>query len=622
MQNFERGLPMRLLFTLLLFSLTLLGAEIDTKLYDNENREDYYVTIQKQISADALSKVRDEDVIKDEIANLGRLRDVASQKIQIESYNLDKLKKTNVSIDEYYDLLVNAASVQSKLELNRKLISDIQVKLLVLKQAIERITEDEKPKLLSYQLQFAYYKIQQKNVDTKVSLLKTAKKELLASLQSALNLVECLTNEVFNEKIASLDKNIADALKETILQQLHQEKAIIEENVDLNKINKKTAIANAKYQELVAKKMALQIKELLCLLKENNSKQFYSSISDISATLGIVTETKEKTLYIEQMNILKEISKVVFGSTKLFFGAMLQESEGTIISIKEFLISPLFIFNERPISVLSLFKAITLITLGFVFGVMYKRWIRSVSTRWTQLSMMSIRLASNIGYYLIVLIFFIVGISSLGIDMSSISLIAGALSIGIGFGLQTVVSNLIAGIILMFERTIRIGDTIEINNLLQGVVTDMRIRSTTIKTFDNVDVVVPNSSFIQNNVINWTLDDSIRRLHVPFSVAYDTEVDDVKNAVLNALDDSHLIYVRNNDDKKPHLRMTMMNSSSVDFELIIWVEWGAKIKYVSITSDFLILIYNALRANKITIPFPQMDIYMREMVSKSITKEV
>lgn len=162
MQNFERGLPMRLLFTLLLFSLTLLGAEIDTKLYDNENREDYYVTIQKQISADALSKVRDEDVIKDEIANLGRLRDVASQKIQIESYNLDKLKKTNVSIDEYYDLLVNAASVQSKLELNRKLISDIQVKLLVLKQAIERITEDEKPKLLSYQLQFAYYKIQQK----------------------------------------------------------------------------------------------------------------------------------------------------------------------------------------------------------------------------------------------------------------------------------------------------------------------------------------------------------------------------------------------------------------------------------------------------------------------------
>ena len=202
--------------------------------------------------------------------------------------------------------------------------------------------------------------------------------------------------------------------------------------------------------------------------------------------------------------------------------------------------------------------------------------------------------------------------------MSSISLIAGALSIGIGFGLQTVVSNLFAGIIMMFERTIKIGDAIEISDVIHGVVTDIRIRSTTVRTFDNIDVVVPNSSFIQNNVVNWTMDDKIRRLHIPFSVAYDTEVEDVKNAVLGALDKSALYFIRNDNDRAPTIRMTMMNSSSVDFELLAWVEWDVKLKNVSVKSDFLILIYNALRANNIIIPFPQLDLYIKQAVTESI----
>ena len=211
-----------------------------------------------------------------------------------------------------------------------------------------------------------------------------------------------------------------------------------------------------------------------------------------------------------------------------------------------------------------------------------------------------------------------IAISSLGIDMSSISLIAGALSIGIGFGLQTVVSNLIAGIILMFERTIRIGDAVEINDLIHGVVTDMRIRSTTVRTFDNIDVVVPNSYFIQNNVINWTMEDKTRRLHIPFSVAYETEVQDVRKAILDALEKSSLHFIRNNNDRAPTIRMTMMNSSSVDFELLAWIEWDGKLKNGTLKSEFLILIYNALRANNIKIPFPQLDLYVKQSVSEKI----
>ncbi|WP_373069458.1 mechanosensitive ion channel family protein [Sulfurimonas sp.] len=286
-------------------------------------------------------------------------------------------------------------------------------------------------------------------------------------------------------------------------------------------------------------------------------------------------------------------------------------SEDLTTQIKGFFDLSLFEFDKKSISLASLIEAVLYIVAGFLLGFLYKRWVLRATSKYKDVSMMTVRLISNIGYYVIILVFVISGVSVLGIDLSSLSLIAGALSIGIGFGLQTVVSNLIAGIIIMFERTIRIGDIIEVNDTLSGTVTDMRIRSTTIKTFDNIDIIVPNSSFIQNNVVNLTLEDRIRRLHIPFGVAYGSEIQEVKKAVLEALDKSDLIYIRDDEDKKPDIRMTLMNASSVDLELIVWVNRSLKLTQPSLPSDFLILIYDALRANNIEIPFPQVDVHMK-----------
>lgn len=611
---------MKLFFILLITSFSLFSAEIDIKLFEDENKEAYYDEVKKNIEISANKKARSEDIIKEELIHLSRLRDAASQKIQIDEYDLKPLSSRVVKMKDYYNAVDAAASALYKDEQNSKMIKEIQDKLLFLRQSIERITEEEKPKLLSYQLQFAYYKLQQKNIESKTLFLKKQKNEIMQSLLKAISLVQCDNKEVFRQKLDKCDEDIESGIKEKIAQQLLREKAIIEDNTKLETIIQKIEIANENYQKSVSKKITIQMQQSICMIKEKNNKDFYKSIKDMEALIPKITLNEQKAVYLEQINVLKEISKVKFGATKLFFGATLQETKDMLLSFREFFISPLFIFNERPISLWSLFKAILLIVLGFFIGAMYKRWIAHMSKKWTELSMMSVRLASNIGYYLIVFIFLVISISSLGIDMSSISLIAGALSIGIGFGLQTVVSNLIAGIILMFERTIRIGDTIEIDNVLHGTVTDMRIRSTTIKTFDNIDIVVPNSSFIQNNVINWTLEDRVRRLHIPFSVAYDTEVEDVRKAVLEALDKSDLFFIRNNEDRKPVIRMTQMNSSSVDFELLVWVVWNMNLKNISFKSDFLILIYNALRANNIKIPFPQLDVYMKQMVQE-IEKE-
>lgn len=348
---------------------------------------------------------------------------------------------------------------------------------------------------------------------------------------------------------------------------------------------------------------------------QSNHKE-YLKIQEQVDSLIISLSGNLKDIYIEQNNIIKDIAKKILGNTKIFLGNSLTQSVNYYEEFKNLFTTTLFVFNEQAISLLSIIRALFLITLGFVFGSIYKKWINKISLKWPNMSQMSLKLTSNVGFYLIIFITIMISMSSLGIDMSSISLIAGALSIGIGFGLQTVVSNFIAGIILMFERTIRIGDIVEINDLLKGTVTDIRIRSTTIKTFDNIDIVIPNSSFIQNNVINWTLDDPTRRLHIAFGVAYGTKVEKIKEVILEELENSKLIYVRNDEDKKPDIRFENMNTSSIDFELLVWVKANDKVNVNSIKSDFLTLIYNCLYKHQIEIPFPQLDLHVKRDSNK------
>ncbi len=601
---------MKLLISVLILYSTLFSAQIDTKLFEG-TVDEYYDEIAKNIDTAAKKGVRSKDITNEERALLSKLKKVSAQNVKIDEYDLKALTYKNVDIKKYQDTLAATAQLQIKQNSNKNIKTDLQAKLLTLRQNIENITEENKASLLSYQLEFAYYKIQQKNLEQRISLIQTQQKELSDVLVNTIERLKCISEAEFKRRLQTLDTKIQNSLKQRNTQQNEYEKALIEDNSNTAIIGNILNNMNTKYQVDISEKLTLKIQQTLCSLKNQSSSDFYKYTKELDSLIAEITTKNEQELFSEQINILKSIAKNELGETKLFFGTTLQESKEVLGSLKEFFTSPIFIFNERTITIFSLFKAVVLITFGFIFGIFYKRWILKLSRKWSDLSMMSIRLASNIGYYLIVLIFIIIAISSLGIDMSSISLIAGALSIGIGFGLQTVVSNLIAGIILMFERTIRIGDTIEINDILFGTVTDMRIRSTTIKTFDNIDIIVPNSSFIQNNVINWTLEDRSRRIHIPFSVAYGTEIKDVKKAVLDALLKSDLNFIANDEDKKPDIRMTLMNSSSVDMELVVWVEWDVKLKKNSLKSDFLILIYDALRANDINIPFPQLDIHMK-----------
>jgi small-conductance mechanosensitive channel len=606
---------MRWLLALLLFSHLAWSAAVDPKLYEGTDKENYYKEIQKEIESAAASGARSTEMTAKELQQLRNVKEAAAQKVQIERYEMMPLSGQKISTERFYTALAATASLRLKQEENSRTLEEMQSKLAFLKQAIENITEKNKKQLLSYQLQFAYYKLQYKNIEEKTALLNTHEEEIKQAMLNALALLQCDLAEMSSKPLIMIDSRLDAIAQEKVGLQIDREKALVEAKGTSEKILKKIENADTRYQKALDDKIVIQTQRAICMLHEEHNKEFFTLLSEIETLTSRINPDK-RALYTKQITILREIAKDVFGTTKLLFGITLQGAMEAFSSFIDHVRSPLFVFNENPISLLSLIKMVLLIALGLVAGMFYKRWIIHLSHKWPNMSQTSIRLTTNIGYYLIVFIAIIIAIVSIGIDMTSISLIAGALSIGIGFGLQTVVSNLIAGIMLMFERTIRIGDTIEINDVLRGRVTDMRIRSTTIKTFDNIDIVVPNSSFIQNNVINWTLEDPTRRLRIPFGVAYGTKVEDVKKAVLGELEQSDLKYIKTPQDRHPEVWMVAMNSSSVDYELLVWIEWNNKLKPNSLRSDFLILIYNALYKHNIQIPFPQLDLHVKEVPPK------
>lgn len=204
---------MKLLFLSLLFHITLFGVEIDVKLFEGTNLEEYYENTKKEIEQASTKELRSKEIIQAELVNLAKLQEAQQQKIQIEKFDTKVLAKKTINSEEYYSVLLGASMLQSKLDQNNKIISDLQSKLLALKQSIEKITEEEKPKILSYQLEFAYYKIQQKNLQRKVELLKSHKEELVDALVLSLDKLDSKEGE-FDANLALLNTKIEKYLKE------------------------------------------------------------------------------------------------------------------------------------------------------------------------------------------------------------------------------------------------------------------------------------------------------------------------------------------------------------------------------------------------------------------------
>ena len=209
-------------------------------------------------------------------------------------------------------------------------------------------------------------------------------------------------------------------------------------------------------------------------------------------------------------------------------------------------------------------------------------------------------------HYTLVFLGFLLALSLAGIDLKNFTVLAGALGIGIGFGLQNIVSNFVSGIILLFERPIKVGDMVVIENEW-GTVAKIGLRSTVVETIDHSEIIVPNSDLVSQKVTNWTLSNKVARVTLPVGVAYGSDLTKVLKILLESAENSEGIL----EDPAPSAIFTGFGNSSLDFELRVWI--SDIVRRLVVRSELGQYVDRRFREEGVEIPFPQRDLHVRSI---------
>jgi potassium-dependent mechanosensitive channel len=214
--------------------------------------------------------------------------------------------------------------------------------------------------------------------------------------------------------------------------------------------------------------------------------------------------------------------------------------------------------------------------------------------------------ASKVTYYILSLMVLLAAVSAAGVDLNKFTVITGAVGVGVGFGLQDIVKNFASGLILLFERPIRVDDTVELSGLV-GTVRRIGARSSTIVTGQGAEVIVPNSNLVSSQVINWTLSSQQRRIEIPVGVAYGTDPTVVIDLLIKIVKDRENVM----RDPAPAAFFMGFGDSALNFELRFWSV--RQDNWFQLKSDISVVIAKTLAEAGIEIPFPQHDLHLRSI---------
>ena len=266
--------------------------------------------------------------------------------------------------------------------------------------------------------------------------------------------------------------------------------------------------------------------------------------------------------------------------------------------------------GDVPLTSIGLIRVVVIIAVAWWVSKLAQGAVTRLAAYRPNFTRAALYTVNRLLHYTLLTIGFLIAVSSIGIDLTKFALFASALGVGVGFGLQTLISNFVAGLVLLFEKSLKVGDFIELQSGISGEVREINIRSTLITTNDNIDIVVPNSVFVNGHVTNWTMREAYRRSHVPFGVAYGSDKELVRKAALEAADAvPHTLM--GDDKRKPQVWLTAFGDSSLNFELIVWLTSDAVKRPGAVHADYLWAIETALKKYHIEIPFPQRDLHVR-----------
>lgn len=266
--------------------------------------------------------------------------------------------------------------------------------------------------------------------------------------------------------------------------------------------------------------------------------------------------------------------------------------------------------GDSQVSLYMVIKGLLALTLLVWFASLISKIVQSRINSQENLTQSARSLISQAVKIVFLFTAVMLAMNTIGIDLTAFAVFSGAIGVGIGFGLQAIFSNLVAGVILLLEESIKVGDFVELESGVTGEVREINTRATRITTNDNVDILVPNSEFINNRVTNWTMRDNFKRSHFPFGVAYGTDTDLVKKVALEAAETvPHMLTGKG--AKPPEVWLVAFGESSLDFELIVWLKPESVKRPGTVNADYNLALEKALRNHGIEIPFPQRDLHIR-----------
>lgn len=280
------------------------------------------------------------------------------------------------------------------------------------------------------------------------------------------------------------------------------------------------------------------------------------------------------------------------------------------VYIGDLLQTQLFVLQDTPVTFLSLLLFILFIVgFSFLSSIIKRILNKRILPRFIKDSGLRYTLA-RISQYIIVVVGILFSFQFIGIDLTGLAVIFGFLSVGIGFGLQNITSNFISGLIVLFERPISVGDRVEVNDI-EGDVQEINIRSTTVKTLDNISIIVPNSQFVSQDVVNYSHGDTTYRLGIEVGVAYGSDLDTVLKALNEVAEESDDVL----DHPKHDVHLRSFGDSAWNMKLLVWIG-DVKNKY-TVLNKLNQAIVRKFRELDIEIPFPQRDINFRNAVPGS-----
>lgn len=273
--------------------------------------------------------------------------------------------------------------------------------------------------------------------------------------------------------------------------------------------------------------------------------------------------------------------------------------------IRTILTVPLFELSGSPFTLWSLGYIVLFVVLLFYGAGKIRTWMAGSWLSRTRLDSSAQYAVATVTRYVLLLLGLLVILQTAGVNLTTFNVLAGALGIGIGFGLQSVVSNFISGLIIMFERPIKIGDRVVVDQV-EGDVLEIGARSTKVLTNDNITIIVPNSKFITENVVNWQYNDDSVRFRIPVGVAYGTDLRKVEKILLEVAGAEQDVL----EDPPPVVRFLEFGDSALKLELRAWTRKAVNRKG-RLVSALNFAIYDKFREQGVEIPFPQRELHLR-----------